>query len=195
MKIETAEFVLSAVHQQQFLADDRPQIAFIGRSNVGKSSLLNKLLGRQGLARTSSSPGRTQAVNYFLINRRLYFVDLPGYGYAKAPQKERQRWAEMVDRYFRQSGTHRLLIQLVDGKVGATPLDLQAIEYVRDLGLEPLIVVTKIDKVPRSRRSRTRAAIEQQLELPEHRPPILLSAVSGEGIRQLWREIDLFLDN
>ena len=195
MQVETAEFVLSAMREDQFLKDDLPQVAFIGRSNVGKSSLLNRLLGRKKLARTSSSPGRTQAVNYFLINRRLYFVDLPGYGYAKAPQQERQRWAEMVDRYFRQSCNRRLLVQLVDSKVGATRLDLQAVEYVRDLGFEPLVVATKIDKVPRSRRSKALASIRRQLELAEHQQPILLSAVSGEGTKQLWREIGRFLDN
>ena len=103
MKVEAAEFVLSAHGSGDYLRDGRPEVAFVGRSNVGKSSLLNRLLGRKGLARTSSTPGRTQAVNYFLINRRFYFVDLPGYGYAKAGKEDRREWAARVEGYFREA--------------------------------------------------------------------------------------------
>ena len=101
MKVESAEFIRSAHASGDFVRDGRPEIAFVGRSNVGKSSLMNRLLGRKGLARTSSTPGRTRAVNYFLVNRRFYFVDLPGYGYAKAGKEERREWAALVDGYFR----------------------------------------------------------------------------------------------
>ena len=195
MKIETAEFIRSANRRDQFPRDGLPEIAFVGRSNVGKSSLMNRLLRRRGLARTSGSPGRTRAVNYFLVNRRFYFVDLPGYGFARAPRSERQRWAELMAEYFEHQAAAggRLLVQLVDGKVGATPLDLQASEYFRDLGLAPLTVATKIDKVPRSRRPRQLRQIRQILGLPESSELVACSAVCGDGIAQLWKGISVFL--
>ena len=201
MKIDTAEFILSATRRDQFLRDDLPEIGFVGRSNVGKSSLMNRLLRRRGLARTSRAPGRTRAVNYFRINRRFYFVDLPGYGFAKVPRSERQRWAELIEQYFRRSvqGTEaigrkgRLLVQLIDSKVGVTELDRQAFEYFGSLGLEPLLVATKIDKVPRSRRARNLGKIRRDLELPASAAITSFSAVSGEGAGQLWNGISGFL--
>ena len=196
MKIQNAEFVLSAAKAEQFLRDGRPEVAFVGRSNVGKSSLMNRLLGRKGLARTSSTPGRTQLVNYFLVNRKLYFVDLPGYGFAKASRTDRERWARLMDQYFRRSANGKvLLIQLVDGKVGATALDLQAAEYFEDLGYLPLVVATKIDKVPRSKRVRSLRAVNQDLDLPDDDGVLPVSAVSGEGVQQLWRHIQAFLED
>ncbi len=215
VKIDTAEFMLSANRRDQFPRDQLPEIAFVGRSNVGKSSLMNRLLRRKGLARTSRSPGRTRAVNYFLINRRFYFVDLPGYGFARVPKAERRRWGSLMEAYFQDSSgatsdgaddlraslspvprrARRLLLQLVDGKVGATDLDRQAVEYFRSLGLEPLIVATKIDKAPRSKRSRSLASIRRDLELPGDAAPIAVSAVSGDGIKQLWNEISILLEH
>lgn len=198
MKIDTAEFIRSASRRDQFPRDGLPEVAFVGRSNVGKSSLMNRLLQRRGLARTSNSPGRTRAVNLFLVNRRFYFVDLPGYGFARAPKSERRRWAELIGEYFEQSpggeaAGGRLLIQLVDGKVGATQLDRQALDYFRDLRLEPLMVATKIDKVPRSKRVRSLRAIRQTLELPERGDLVAFSAVSGDGVKELWKGISVFL--
>jgi len=205
VKVESAEFVLSAHERGQFPRDGLPEIAFVGRSNVGKSSLMNRLLRRKGLARTGSTPGRTRAVNYFLIDRRYYFVDLPGYGFAKASKAERQRWAELMDRYFRHVGAvggeakpegfGTLLLHLVDGKVGATRLDREAREYFLSLGLEPLVVATKIDKVSRSRRHRSLKAIREQLELPEDAGLVPFSAVTGEGNQQLWKGILDFLES
>ena len=196
MKIQNAEFVLSAAKAEQFLRDGRPEVAFVGRSNVGKSSLMNRLLGRKGLARTSSTPGRTQLVNYFLVNRKLYFVDLPGYGFAKASRTDRERWARLMDQYFRRSANGKvLLVQLVDGKVGATALDIQAAEYFEDLGYLPLVVATKIDKVPRSKRVRSLRAVNQDLDLPDDDGVLPVSAVSGEGVQQLWRHIQAFLED
>lgn len=193
MKIETAEFVISASCREQLVRDLLPEIAFVGRSNVGKSSLMNRLLGRRGLARTSRSPGRTRLVNYFLVNQRFYFVDLPGYGYAKVSRAERQRWGELMDEYLAGSHPARQLLLLVDGKVGATALDCQAFEYFQSLQLDPQVVATKIDKVPRSRRVRQMAAIRRQLSLPEPSTVVPFSAVSGEGGRELWKEISSFL--
>lgn len=197
MKIESADFLLTAMRQDQFRRDGLPEVAFVGRSNVGKSSLLNTLLQRKGLARTSSTPGRTQAVNYFLINRRFYFVDLPGFGYAKASKTDRQSWAELTESYLsfqgEKSERHLGIVQLVDGKVGATDLDSQAQDYFRSLGLQPTIVATKIDKVPRSQRARRLVEIRQQLTLPDDAEIFAVSAETGEGVQPLWKGILAFL--
>ena len=202
MKIESADFVLSALRRDQFLRDGRPEVAFVGRSNVGKSSLINRLARKKGLARTGSTPGRTRAVNYFLINRRFYFVDLPGYGFAKASRNERQQWAELMNDYFRapHSGgmpqklaPGKLLVQLIDSKVGPTPLDLEAQAYFRDLGLETFLVATKIDKVSPSRRHRALKTIRERLELPKTVTLVPFSAISGEGVQELWKGVRSFI--
>jgi GTP-binding protein len=188
LKLETAEFIRSAHGSGEYLRDGRPEIAFVGRSNVGKSSLLNRLLGRKGLARISSTPGRTQAVNYFLVNRRFYFVDLPGYGYAKAGKEARREWAARVEGYFREAPPATVVL-LVDGKVGATPLDVQAYEYLAGLGLAVLVAATKIDQIPRGRWMSAMRDIRQTLGLEETIPVIPVSARSGSGIKELWGAI------
>jgi GTP-binding protein len=197
LKITSAEFI-RAVHDGPSLpADEAPQVAFAGRSNVGKSSLMNALLGRKGLARTSRTPGRTRSINYFLINRCFHFVDLPGYGYAKAARHERRGWGELVERYLRQATTAEagpvLVLQLVDAKVGATPLDLEAHRYLVGFGLPVLVVATKVDQVGRGARSRAAADIRASLELTADGGPVSVSARTGEGIKELWTTIDRHL--
>ena len=194
MKIEMAEHVRTAGRADQLIRGGYPEVAFVGRSNVGKSSLMNKLISRKGLARTSSTPGRTQTINYFLVNGRFHFVDLPGYGFAKASKSDRQRWAELVESYLNHSRERLLLVQLVDGKVGATALDEQAQEYFHSLELRSLIVATKIDKVPRTRRVRHLKEIRQRLLLSDSEDVIPFSAVSGDGVKELWKAILSFLE-
>jgi GTP-binding protein len=186
VKVENAEFVRSAHQSGDFLRDGRPEVAFVGRSNVGKSSLMNRLLGRKGLARISSTPGRTRAVNYFLVNRRGYFVDLPGYGYARAGKEERREWAEVVDGYVHQALPRLWVVLLIDGKVGATPLDVQAYGYLSGLGAPIVVAATKIDRVSRGRRGAALAGIRKTLGLAESVPLIPVSAHSGEGMKELW---------
>ena len=197
MKVESAEFVKSARASGDFVRDGRPEIAFVGRSNVGKSSLMNRLLGRKGLARVSSTPGRTRLVNYFLVNRRFWFVDLPGYGYAKAGKDERREWAALADSYFRPEPgntdrTRPLVVMLVDGKIGATPLDVQAYEYLASLGVELVVVATKVDRLPRGKRAAMekgiRAALGEGIDI------IPVSAHSGEGIQELWSAVARHLE-
>ena len=171
-----------------------PQVAFAGRSNVGKSSLLNKLVGRKGLANISSTPGRTRGINYYLIDSRYYFVDLPGYGYAKVSKTERRAWARLLEVYLRSASRSASVIQLVDAKVGATPLDVQAVDYLGSLGISPIVVATKIDRVPRGRRHATFEALRAELELEAEDRLIGFSARSGEGAKELWTEIRLYLD-
>jgi len=186
LKVLTAEFFRSAHGSGDYVRDGRPEVAFVGRSNVGKSSLLNRLLGQKGLARTSSTPGRTQAVNYFLVNRRFWFVDLPGYGYAKAGKEARREWAGRVEGYFAQALPGALVVMLVDGHVGATPLDVQAYQYLSGLGAEIVVAVTKIDKVTRGRWTAVAREVRKTLGVDDSIPLIPVSARSGEGMKDLW---------
>lgn len=202
MRTQSAEFARSAHAVQDFPRDGLPQVAFVGRSNVGKSSLLNRLLGRKALARVSRTPGRTRGVNFFFVGPRaigarcprLYFVDLPGYGYAKAGKDERRRWADLMETYFTAATPRPQVVQLVDGHVGATDLDGQAHEYLASLGLEVVVAATKIDRVRRHRRPQALAAIAERLELADGASPIAVSARSGEGMSELWRVIAERLD-
>lgn len=194
MRTQSAEFARSAHAVQDFPRDGLPQVAFVGRSNVGKSSLLNRLLGRKALARVSRTPGRTRGVNFFLVDRRLYFVDLPGYGYAKAGKDERRRWADLMETYFTAATPRPQVVQLVDGHVGATDLDRQAHEYLASLGLEVVVAATKIDRVRRHRRPQALTAIAERLQLADGASPVAVSARSGEGMSELWRVIAERLD-
>ncbi|MDH3744862.1 MAG: ribosome biogenesis GTP-binding protein YihA/YsxC [Acidobacteriota bacterium] len=195
MKVQTARFIRSAVRSEDFLRDGLPEVAFAGRSNVGKSTLLNRLVGRKGLARISSTPGRTRAINYFLINSRFYFVDLPGYGYAKVSKSERKAWAALMDQYLGRTSGDAKVFQLVDGKVGATPLDVQATEYLVSLGIVPAVVATKIDKISRNKRPSQLAAIRRELAMAEDASLIAFSALSGEGVREIWKEIESYFEH
>ncbi len=194
MRVETADYVRSAHESGDFPRDGRPEIAFAGRSNVGKSSLLNRILGRKGLARVGQTPGRTRAVNYFLINGRCWFVDLPGYGWARAGRAERREWAEVVNSYLRQALPQAQMMMLVDSQVGATPLDQQAYEYLSSLGAKIAIAATKIDRLPRGRRAAALRGIGAALGLAASTPLIPVSAHSGEGMKELWNVIDSHLE-
>jgi GTP-binding protein len=193
LNIQTAEYIHSAHSARELLHDGRPEVAFVGRSNVGKSSLLNALIGtkpgRKGLAKTSSTPGRTQTINYFLINDSLWFVDLPGYGYAKTSKDKRQAWAKTVEHYFERALPAATAVLLIDAKVGGTPLDAAAWEYLTGNGAQPVVVATKVDKVPRGKRHQARVALRERVGLPEGYPVAEVSVSTGEGIRELMREI------
>ena len=192
MRIETAEFVRASADPGQVAGDGSPEVAFAGRSNVGKSSLLNRLLGRD-VARTSSTPGRTQTVNWFRIDRRYWFVDLPGYGFARVSRSARERWAETIDAYLRGGRGPRLVVQLVDAGVGATRLDREAAEYLAGLGVERAVVATKVDRVKRGERARRLDEIAQAVGLADGKQVFPVSAESGEGVRELWKRIADFL--
>ena len=190
MKIERAEFLRSSPTAADLLPVESPEVAFVGRSNVGKSSLLNRLLGQRGLARTSGTPGRTQAVNYFRIDDgRLLFVDLPGYGFARASRAARGDWAKVIEAYLARSPERRLLVQLVDARVGATELDVEASRYLAATGSRRVIAATKIDKLGRGERARALAEIGRHLELDRATEILPVSAVTGEGMRELWKHV------
>jgi GTP-binding protein len=194
MKITEAEFVKSAIDPRAYPKDRRPEIAFVGRSNVGKSSLLNHLLNRRGLAKTSATPGKTQLLNFFSINRKYYFVDLPGYGYAKVPQAVKDRWGRVVTDYLYKRDTLRLVIVLVDSRHAASPLDIELLELLDRAQRPAVVVATKHDKLKSSARARQLKALRAGLGLDGDSIVIPYSTVTGHGRKELWEALDSALE-
>lgn len=193
-----AEFVRSAYGADQFPKDRLPEVAFVGRSNVGKSSLLNTLLVQAAkrakrvgsirsktLAKTSQTPGRTRAVNFFRVDGRLYFADLPGYGFAKASHAERDRWKGLAESYLTQREPLKLVVLIVDMRHGPTALDRQMKEWLEARGQAFCVAASKSDKLKWAERLRAIRSIHESFAAP-----IPFSAVSGEGAKQLWRAIE-----
>lgn len=187
MKITSAEFVKSAFDKSHWTTDGLPEISFLGRSNVGKSSLLNSLLLRKGLARTSNTPGRTQSINYFLINEAFYFVDLPGYGYAKVSKTMRADWGKLAEDYLSQREELVLSIQLIDARHKPTVQDVQLNEWLIANGRPFIVVATKADKLSRNELQKQLKVIGSALD---GRKPIAYSAVKGSGRDELWSVIN-----
>lgn len=187
MKITSAEFVKSAFAEEHWTTDGLPEVAFLGRSNVGKSSLLNSLLQRKGLARTSNTPGRTQSLNYFLINKQFYFVDLPGYGYARVSKAMRSSWGKMAEDYLAKREQLVLCIQLIDSRHEPTEQDRQLFEWLRHYGKTQLIVATKSDKLSSND---LRKSIEKIGKILPGVSTVSYSAVTGRGREEVWRAID-----
>jgi GTP-binding protein len=180
MKILSAEFVTSAAGPRQFPRDGRPQVAFAGRSNVGKSSLINAVLNRKNLVKTSATPGKTQLINFFLINDAFYCVDLPGYGYAKTPRDVQDSWAPMIEGYLKDSPQIRTVVVLLDVRREPDERDARLIGWLRHYGIPSLVVLTKADKVTRQQATKTQRDIAAGLGLAL--PPLLTSAKGGQGI-------------
>lgn len=187
MKVTSAEFTKSAFNESHWTTDGLPEISFLGRSNVGKSSLLNSLLSRKGLARTSNTPGRTQSINFFLINESFYFTDLPGYGYAKVSKAMRQDWGKMAEEYLAKRRELTLSIQLVDLRHSPTQLDRQLHEWLVFHQKNHIIVATKADKLSTNQLKKNLAEIINVL--PESKV-IAYSAVTGKGKQEVWQEIE-----
>lgn len=185
MNLHNAEFVISAASDRDFPRDGLPQIAFAGKSNVGKSSVINKLLLRKNLARVGEAPGKTTHINFFKIDGRAYFVDLPGYGYAKVSQKEKERWAGLIDGYFASSGLITLGIQIVDARHKPTALDVNMADWFLQTGCPFLVVANKLDKLRKSDIPGNLALIRETLGLREDCPVIPFSAEKGTGREEL----------
>jgi GTP-binding protein len=185
MRITSAEFVASAVAPAQYPASVGPEIAFVGRSNVGKSSLINTLLNRRGLAKTSATPGKTRTINFFRVNNRLGFVDLPGYGFAKVGQAERARWGPMVEQFFRTRREWCGVVHLIDARHEPTADDRQTRLWLLQWQRPLLVVATKIDKLGRGQRPGHLKRIAESLEL-EDDGLVAFSAQTGEGKERIW---------
>ena len=188
MKILSAEFVKSASKPSEYPKGGLPELAIAGKSNVGKSSLINALVNRKNLAKISSTPGRTQLINFFQINGKLSLVDLPGYGYAKVPLHIRQTWKPMVESYLQTREDIRLVILIIDARRGASAEDLNLLDWLDYHRIPSLIVLTKTDKLSQIERAQQKRNLSEN-PLLASRPFLFFSAVSAEGKDELWKII------
>lgn len=170
--------------------NNMPEIAFAGKSNVGKSSLINALMNRKSLARTSAQPGKTQTINFYNINDELYFVDLPGYGYAKVSQQEKEKWGKMIEKYLRQSKVLKAVFLLIDIRHEPSVNDKQMYEWILSNGYSPIIIATKLDKINRSQIQKQVKLIKQKLEVEKGTVVIPFSAESKQGRDEIYELID-----
>jgi len=186
MKVTSADFIKGIKGTDKILSDGVPQISFVGRSNVGKSSVINSLVERRNLVKSSSTPGKTQELNFFLINKEMYFVDLPGYGYAKMSQKNSDKLRKMIIWYLTESGVvpHRVVL-IVDSKVGITELDAQMLEILKEVGCKVLVVANKIDKLNQRERNKNIKQIKEKANFPT----LGYSAKKGIGREELLERI------
>jgi len=189
MKITSATCVISAVGPNQYPDAGYPEIAMVGRSNVGKSSLINSLCSRRALAKTSSTPGKTQTINFFAINEQIYLVDLPGYGYAATSKGKHREWGEFITDYLRNRDKLALIIHLIDLRHEPLRNDRNASEWLMKLNIPCVVVGTKADKISRSRRPAHIAAIRRGLMLPADVPALVYSSLTGEGREELWQYV------
>ena len=190
MKIVSAEFIRSARDPSGYPREGLPEVAFAGRSNVGKSSLINVLVSRKKIARTSSRPGRTQAINFFDLDGRLCLVDLPGYGYARVPLAVKRSWGSMVETYLRKRPNLRAVVVILDIRRDPSTGDMDLLNWLNHYQISSIIILTKADKLSRSQ-SRTRAnLISSKLKKISGERPVIFSAKTGEGKAEIWERID-----
>lgn len=173
--------------------NELPEIAFAGKSNVGKSSMLNALINRKSLARTSATPGKTQTINYYNVNHKLYFVDLPGYGYAKVAQSVKEKWGKMIEKYLRKSPTLKAVFLLVDIRHEPGRNDIDMYEWIVAAGFTPVIIATKSDKISRGQIQKQTSIIRKTLQAPAGTVIIPFSAETKQGRDEIWTEIEKYI--
>ena len=184
-----ASFLTSAFQPEQFPPADRPEVAFAGRSNVGKSSLINRLVERRNLARISSRPGRTRSINFFSVENTLYLADLPGYGFAAVSQEVRQGWKRLVEAYLPRRPNLKAIVVIIDIRRGPGDGDLELLNWLRACNVKPIIVLTKIDKVSRGKAKGRVDLISRQLAEGGLDQPLTFSAKTGQGKDELWKRL------
>lgn len=189
MKIKSAELETVCGITSRLPDNKEMEIAFAGRSNVGKSTLINGLLNRKSLARTSSQPGKTQTINFYHINREFYLVDLPGYGYAKVSRSVKEQWGKMIERYLKNSKTLRLLFLLVDIRHEPNRNDIQMYDWAVQYGFNPIIIATKSDKIKRSQLQKHLKVIRQALHVIEGTPVIPYTSMTKDGRDEIWEYV------
>lgn len=193
MKVTTAEFVISAVKQEQYPKLNVPEIALAGRSNVGKSSFINKMINRKNLARTSQKPGKTQTLNFYLINDQFFFVDVPGYGYAKVSKAEREQWGRMIESYFLNRQLLRGALLIVDIRHKPTNDDISMYDWFHYYEIPVVVIATKADKISKSKRDKQLKMIRTTLNLEKNAPLIAFSSETGEGKEKAWEAVKSLL--
>lgn len=190
MEVHNVDLTISAVRPEQYPKTAYPEVALVGRSNVGKSSLTNVLINRQNFAHTSSQPGKTQTLNFYAVENQLYFVDVPGYGYAKVSKKERERFGQMIENYLTQREQLCGVIMLVDARHAPTADDVTMYQWLAYYNLPTLVVGTKSDKVKSNARNRQESQIRKKLGMTPDDPLILFSAKTKRGKEQVWQWIE-----
>ncbi len=193
MNVNNASLETVAVKYSQYPTSGNIEIAFVGKSNVGKSSLINTLINRKSLARTSSSPGKTRTINFYNIENKIYFVDLPGYGYAKVSKEEQQKWANMIENYLKKREQLKSIIMLVDIRHEPSENDRLMYEWLKHYKFEIIIVATKADKIKRSQISKQLLSIKNNLNLNSDELLIPFSSLTKQGKQELWNIIDSYL--
>ncbi|WP_017416716.1 ribosome biogenesis GTP-binding protein YihA/YsxC [Clostridium tunisiense] len=189
MEIKQSEFITSAVKPDQYPTDNRIEIAFVGRSNVGKSSLINTLTNRRKLVKVSGTPGKTRLINFFLINNEFYFVDLPGYGYAKVSKSEKATWGSMMEKYLISRPQLKKVLLLVDSRHKPTGDDILMYEWIKHYGYEVVVVATKKDKLTKNELQRSVKVIREALKLNKDEKILFFSSLKKEGKEELLREV------
>ncbi|MFA9558636.1 ribosome biogenesis GTP-binding protein YihA/YsxC [Evansella sp. AB-rgal1] len=193
MKINSAEIIISAAKPHQFPEGPFPEVALSGRSNVGKSSFINTVLARKGLARTSQRPGKTQTLNWYFINERFHFVDVPGYGYAKVSKSEREAWGRTMETYFQEREQLKGVVQLIDIRHKPSEDDIMMYEWLKHHKHPVLIITTKADKVPRGKWDKHMKIIKEELNMDPSDTMVAFSSETGLGKDKAWREMSKLL--
>ncbi|WP_293874646.1 ribosome biogenesis GTP-binding protein YihA/YsxC [Streptococcus sp. A12] len=191
MKVNThnADILLSATNKSHYPQDDIPEVALAGRSNVGKSSFINTMLNRKNLARTSGKPGKTQLLNFFNIDDKLRFVDVPGYGYARVSKKEREKWGKMIEEYLTSRENLRAVVSLVDLRHEPSDDDVQMYEFLKYYEIPVILVATKADKIPRGKWNKHESMIKKKLDFDKTDTFIIFSSVNKTGVEEAWDAI------
>ncbi|MDR5658667.1 ribosome biogenesis GTP-binding protein YihA/YsxC [Serpentinicella sp. ANB-PHB4] len=190
MKIKTSDIVISAVAPAQYPEDELPEIAMVGRSNVGKSSTINTILGRRNLARVSQNPGKTRTINFYIINKEFYLVDLPGYGYARVSKSERASWGKMMETYLAGRPNLQEVLLLVDIRHDPTADDKLMYEWIRHYGYGRIVVATKSDKISKNQQQKSIKNIRQKLQMASDAKVVPISSLKKLGIDDLWKAIE-----
>lgn len=190
MIIKSSEYVISAVGKKQYPQDGLPEIALAGRSNVGKSSLINKVINRKNLARTSSKPGKTQTLNFYLINQEFYFVDFPGYGFAKVSQEVKEQWSRFIEEYLSQREVLKGVIHVIDVRHPPTNDDCLMFEWLDHYQIPTLIVATKADKISRGNWQKHLKEIKKKMKISSNQPVVLFSAETGQGLEEIHQWVE-----
>ena len=191
MEINThnADILLSAANKSHYPQDEIPEVALAGRSNVGKSSFINTLLNRKNLARTSGKPGKTQLLNFFNIDDKLRFVDVPGYGYARVSKKEREKWGKMIEEYLTSRENLRAVVSLVDLRNEPSADDVQMYEFLKYYEIPVILVATKADKIPRGKWNKHESMIKKKLDFDKTDTFIIFSSINKTGVEEAWDAI------
>lgn len=189
LNTHNASLLLSAANKSHYPQDDLPEVALAGRSNVGKSSFINTLLGRKNLARTSSKPGKTQLLNFYNIDDKLRLVDVPGYGYAKVSKAERAKWGKMIEEYLVSRDNLRTVVSLVDFRHDPSADDIQMYEFLKYYEIPVIVVATKADKIPRAKWNKHESAIKKKLNFDKSDKFVVFSSVDRTGLDEAWDSI------